>query len=123
MADLEKQIADLQRVNEEQASKLSRRGTAANKLTLKVSEGKGCLCVYGLQRRPVSLYVNQWERFFSLLGTEMPEAFRTFIAENEAPEGTPTVHPATHEVNGKTVPHPNAGEYISGCGFLSRKSD
>ena len=31
------------------------------KLTLKVSE-KGALSVYGLQRMPVTLYVEQWER-------------------------------------------------------------
>jgi hypothetical protein len=34
------------------------------RLTFKVSE-KGVLSVYGLQRFPVSLYVDQWERLIS----------------------------------------------------------
>ena len=37
---------------------------ATNRLALKVSE-KGALSVYGLQRMPVTLYVEQWERLLA----------------------------------------------------------
>jgi hypothetical protein len=38
---------------------------ASGKLTLKVSE-KGAISVYGLQRMPVTLYVEQWERLLGI---------------------------------------------------------
>jgi len=51
-----------------------RRGT----LYCKVSE-KGAVSVYGLQRMPVTLYVEQWER---LLG--FSEEIKQFLKENDS---------------------------------------
>ena len=51
-----------------------KRGT----LYCKVSE-KGAVSVYGLQRMPVTLYVEQWERLLNF-GDEV----RTFLKENDA---------------------------------------
>jgi hypothetical protein len=47
-------------------------------LYCKVSE-KGAISVYGLQRMPVTLYVEQWER---LLG--FSEELKTFMKENDS---------------------------------------
>lgn len=47
-------------------------------LTFKVSE-KGALSVYGIQRFPVSLYVDQWERIIKAL-----PAMQEFITANAA---------------------------------------
>lgn len=47
-------------------------------LTYKVSE-KGALSVYGLQRFPVSLYINQWEKLLADV-----ESLKTFAEENAA---------------------------------------
>ena len=47
--------------------------------TMKVSEKTGALCVYGLQRFPVTLYANQWQRIF-----EHVPAMKEFIADNVA---------------------------------------
>lgn len=47
-------------------------------LYCKVSE-KGALSVYGLQRMPVTLYVEQWDR---LLG--FTDDLRAFIKDNES---------------------------------------
>ena len=63
----------------EEASKLlagldQRRGP----LSCKVSE-KGGVSIYGLQRMPVTLYMEQWERLLAF-GDEM----RRFIKEHEA---------------------------------------
>ena len=63
----------------EEASKLlaelePKRGT----LYCKVSE-KGAVSVYGLQRMPVTLYVEQWER---LLG--FGDEIRQFLKENDS---------------------------------------
>jgi len=64
----------------DEASKLlaeqeqSRKGS----LYCKVSP-KGALSLYGLQRMPVTLYVDQWERLFTF-GDEI----RAFIAEHNA---------------------------------------
>jgi hypothetical protein len=55
VAQLQAQIADLQ-------AKLAAR--PAGKLSAKVSE-KGAVSVYGLQRFPVTLYREQWERLFA----------------------------------------------------------
>lgn len=62
----------------EEASKLlaqldQKRGT----LYCKVSE-KGALSVYGLQRMPVTLYVEQWERLLAF-----SDEIRQFLKENE----------------------------------------
>lgn len=64
----------------DEASKLladaeqSKRGT----LYCKVSE-KGAVSVYGLQRMPVTLYVEQWERLLDF-GDEV----RAFLKENDS---------------------------------------
>jgi hypothetical protein len=47
-------------------------------LYCKVSE-KGALSVYGLQRMPVTLYVEQWQRLL-----EFTDEIREFIKENDA---------------------------------------
>ncbi len=47
-------------------------------LYCKVSE-KGAISVYGLQRMPVTLYVEQWLRLL-----DFGEEIRTFAASNEA---------------------------------------
>ena len=64
----------------EEASKLladveqPKRGT----LYCKVSE-KGGVSVYGLQRMPVTLYVEQWERLL-----DFGDEIRKFLKENDA---------------------------------------
>jgi hypothetical protein len=64
----------------EEASKLlsevetPKRGT----LYCKVSE-KGALSVYGLQRMPVTLYVEQWQRLL-----DFADDIREFIKENDS---------------------------------------
>jgi hypothetical protein len=63
----------------EEASKLladlePKRGT----LYCKVSE-KGAISVYGLQRMPVTLYVEQWDRLLSFA-----DDLRAFMKENDA---------------------------------------
>ena len=47
-------------------------------LYCKVSE-KGAISIYGLQRMPVTLYVEQWDR---LLG--FSDELRTFMRDNDA---------------------------------------
>jgi hypothetical protein len=63
----------------EEASKLLAETESPKRGTLycKVSE-KGGLSVYGLQRMPVTLYMEQWDR---LLG--FADDIRTFIKDNE----------------------------------------
>lgn len=51
-----------------------KRGT----LYCKVSE-KGAISVYGLQRMPVTLYVEQWQRLL-----DFADEIRTFMKENDA---------------------------------------
>jgi hypothetical protein len=64
----------------EEASKLlaeleqPKRGT----LYCKVSE-KGAISVYGLQRMPVTLYVEQWDRLLNF-----SDELRSFMKENDA---------------------------------------
>ena len=48
----------------EQLAKLIAAPHAAGKLLCKVSR-KGAVSLYGLQRMPVTLYVEQWERLFA----------------------------------------------------------
>ena len=64
----------------EEASKLLEKADQAKRgaLYCKVSE-KGAVSVYGLQRMPVTLYVEQWER---LLG--FAEELRQFMKEHDA---------------------------------------
>lgn len=47
-------------------------------LYCKVSE-KGAVSVYGLQRMPVTLYMEQWQRLL-----DFAEELKTFIKDNEA---------------------------------------
>ena len=64
----------------EEASKLMEKAEQANKGSLycKVSE-KGGISVYGLQRMPVTLYVEQWERLL-----DFTDQIRTFMKEHDA---------------------------------------
>ena len=63
----------------EEASKmLTSEPPKRGQLYCKVSE-KGAISVYGLQRMPVTLYVEQWER---LLG--FSEELKAFMKENSA---------------------------------------
>jgi hypothetical protein len=68
------------KISPEDADKLLGAETSApaNRLICKVSE-KGALSVYGLQRMPVTLYVEQWQR---LLG--FADEVRTFMEANAA---------------------------------------
>ncbi len=67
-------------ISVEEASKLlgNLEAPKRGQLYCKVSE-KGAVSVYGLQRMPVTLYVEQWER---LLG--FGDEIRSFLAENSA---------------------------------------
>jgi len=75
-------LADLAagNITAEQASKMLDEVDQQKKGTLycKVSQ-KGALSVYGLQRMPVTLYVEQWERLLNYA-----DEIRQFIAENNA---------------------------------------
>ena len=63
----------------EQASKLlEEEKPKRGQLYCKVSE-KGGLSVYGLQRMPVTLYVEQWQRLLAFA-----DEIKAFIAENDA---------------------------------------
>ena len=63
----------------EQASKLLEENKPQRgQLYCKVSE-KGGLSVYGLQRMPVTLYVEQWQRLLAFA-----DEVKAFIAENDA---------------------------------------
>jgi hypothetical protein len=75
VSDLQAQLDALKAENE--AMKVA----AASKpktMSMKVSE-KGGLSVYGLGRFPVTLYVQQWERLFSIV-----DEVKAFIAANRA---------------------------------------
>lgn len=63
----------------EEASKLLEQLDQGRRLYCKVSP-KGAVSLYGLQRMPVTLYAEQWERLL-----EFSEELRKFIAEH-APE-------------------------------------
>ncbi len=74
-SDLQAQLDALKAENE--AMKVA----AASKpktMSMKVSE-KGGVSVYGLGRFPVTLYVQQWERLFSIV-----DEVKAFIAANRA---------------------------------------
>lgn len=43
---------------------LKMQSAPSSKLTVKVKPETGTICVYGLQRFPVSLYASQWRRIF-----------------------------------------------------------
>ena len=67
-------------ISVEEASKLLEKADQAQKGSLycKVSE-KGAVSVYGLQRMPVTLYVEQWERLL-----DFADQLRQFMKEHEA---------------------------------------
>jgi hypothetical protein len=64
----------------EEASKLLEQAEQAKRGSLycKVS-GKGAISVYGLQRMPVTLYVEQWERLLNFA-----DQLRQFMEEHDA---------------------------------------
>ena len=64
----------------EEASKLLAQAGQAQRGSLycKVS-GKGAISVYGLQRMPVTLYVEQWERLLNFA-----DQIRQFMQEHDA---------------------------------------
>lgn len=53
---------------------------AQRKLSCKVSE-KGAVCVYGLGRYPVTLYLSQWEKLIEFIKSG---AVQEFIDDNRA---------------------------------------
>lgn len=63
----------------EEASKLLAEGEPKRgQLYCKVSE-KGAVSVYGLQRMPVTLYIEQWQRLL-----DYGDEIRAFLKENDA---------------------------------------
>jgi len=64
----------------EDASKLLEKAEQARRgaLYCKVSQ-KGALSLYGLQRMPVTLYVEQWERLL-----DFSDQLRAFMKENDS---------------------------------------
>ena len=71
-------LSDGQLSVEEAKQRLAELEPKRGSLYCKVSE-KGAVSVYGLQRMPVTLYLEQWERLLAF-GDEI----RQFIKENEA---------------------------------------
>ena len=69
--------ARLAQIAEERAEKRGRGATASNRLNLKVS-AKGGLSLYGLQRMPVTLYVEQWLRLLAI-----SEEIRKFAKDHD----------------------------------------
>ena len=67
-------------IDVEEAARLLKQAEAPKRGTLycKVSEKKG-VSVYGLQRMPVTLYVEQWERLL-----DFAEDVRQFLKEHES---------------------------------------
>jgi len=49
-----------------------------NELELKISQ-KGCLCLYGINKMPVAMYKDQWQKVLSYADT-----IKSFIAEHDA---------------------------------------
>ncbi len=68
------------KISPEEASKLLEQAEPENRGSLycKVSQ-KGGISVYGLQRMPVTLYVQQWERLL-----DFGDDIRKFLQEHEA---------------------------------------
>jgi hypothetical protein len=73
MNDIEAQMAALKA----RAAELKARNK--NKISMKVS-AKGAISIYGLQRMPVTLYAEQWERIIDICKSG---DLGTFIADNE----------------------------------------
>lgn len=81
MATKSEILADLAagKISTEEASKLLDQLSAPKRgLYCKVSE-KGAVSVYGLQRMPVTLYVEQWERLL-----DFAEEIRGFLKEHQS---------------------------------------
>jgi len=75
MTDTEREeLERLRRENEELRQKVKK----GKDLELRVSQ-KGALSVYGLNRFPVTLYKEQWERLL-----EISDRIREFIKEHES---------------------------------------
>lgn len=74
---------------------LSAQSSGGGKISFKVSR-KGAVSVYGLQRMPVTLYAEQWERFLADGG----KAVLDFINSN------PTTHHDAKPANGKEPAEP-----------------
>lgn len=68
-------LARIAHLEQEQAELKALKKQLPRMLTVKVKE-KGTICVYGLQRFPVSLYANQWEQ---LLRPEQVEAIMAVV--------------------------------------------
>jgi len=67
-------------IDADEASKLLDEADAAKRSSLycKVSQ-KGAISVYGLQRMPVTLYVEQWERLL-----DISDEIRQFIKQHDS---------------------------------------
>lgn len=63
----EQMQAELARLQAENTKLKAQSFTTPNKLTLKVSE-KGAISLYGLQRFPVTLYAESWEKVLNVAG-------------------------------------------------------
>lgn len=74
-------LAQLQKgeITVEQANALLTQAGGAGEIHCKVGKEKKGLSIYGLQRNPVTLYVDQWERIFANL-----DMIRKFIADHKA---------------------------------------
>lgn len=59
--------AELEKLRAENTKLKAQSFTTPNKLTLKVSE-KGAISLYGLQRFPVTLYAESWEKVLNVAG-------------------------------------------------------
>jgi len=70
--------AELAEVKKDLANAQAKKDRAPGELTIKAS-AKGCVCVYGLMRFPVSLYKSQWQRLAKEMGR-----VDAFIKENDA---------------------------------------
>ena len=75
-ADIQAKLAELEKLKQEVAAMRKQVGKA---LSFKVSE-KGAVSVYGLQRFPITLYSNQWER---LLKPEQAQAILELIKQEQ----------------------------------------
>lgn len=75
MSDQEMMV-ELEKLRKENEA-LKAKQSHAPGITLKVSETKKCLSVYGLMVRPVTLYASQWERLL-----DHADKIRAFIAAN-----------------------------------------
>jgi hypothetical protein len=62
----------------DEAAKLLQKVEPKKSLYCKVSE-KGAISIYGLQRMPVTLYVEQWERLL-----DFADQIRQFMKEHDA---------------------------------------